>query len=355
MKKSHKVVFGMLVILLIGLGSLIYYYVDRYNYPLPLKRDFTFSYYNPIDGTKKITSGVPPPRYLTLIGKSLEKPIIVYSDLGRNVVSITKNGKLNWLKLSKSHRGIAYSNGSLYYPHRNKIIVLDSLTGEKINELGGFNHTINSLNIVDDFLILTFSTAATQSVVLYKLENNGKTIKLAYENPHKASYSRYADLKDNILFIADTFGHRVYGVNIDNDKIIFEKKVYFPNDVKVTPEGTLLIAEEHANRITQYDYKNNDYKVVFSCPDSIYSDPSLKIEEIIRLSKQKIKNDKSICAEETAGLQTLYSPNGVTYFDKDSFWVADTDNHRVVFIQGGRIISAVYGFNNPVKIAISNQ
>ena len=120
MKKSYKIVFGILVILLIGLGRLTYYYVDRYNYPLPLKRDFTFSYFNPIDGTKKITPGVPPPRYLTLTGKHLKKPIFVFSDIGRNVVSISKNGALNWLKLSRSGGGVAYSKGSLYYPHKKK-------------------------------------------------------------------------------------------------------------------------------------------------------------------------------------------------------------------------------------------
>jgi hypothetical protein len=164
--------------------------------------------------------------------------------------------------------------------------------------------------------------------------------------PRGAYYAR------GCLFVADTFGHRVYAVDTKSGEVIRNLPVYFPNTIEPAGNGVRICAE-HENRVYVWQYEMpspNNLTMEMSAPVSPYKDIQKGVEEIVRLEGGTAdKNGLSKCAiEHVPGGFTLYSPNSATMTSK-GLLVADTDNHRVILVRDNKIVTEVTGFNNPVN------
>lgn len=347
------------VLMVAGLGISVYipqYYERKFNFPFNI-RDFKFAHYLPGVGTIDMTDGLPPIRRVHLVGKPLEVPIFVASDFGHNVVAVNQAGEVDWMELESYYPfSAAYSKNRLYIPGKKEILVLDPLTGRTLQTFKGLKEIVLGIQVRKNHMVVTYNKTGEGSVEIFRLETaeDGKEeLELVFQNPQPAVYPRFADFVNGVLYVADTFGHRVYGVQIKSGEILFEKKeIYFPNDIKVLSPENIIIAEEHANRITRWNPVTGEYVVLFSCPDPDYSNASLILKDLMRWEKSKIKNGIGLCSERNSGINTLYSPNGVVPVDENGFFVADTDNHRVIFIREGKVESILTGFNNPVKVEL---
>jgi len=54
---------------------------------------------------------------------------------------------------------------------------------------------------------------------------------------------------------------------------------------------------------------------------------------------------------EFSGINSLYSPNSAIRLASGGYYIADTDNHRVIYLDDmGIVVSVLSGFNNPTQV-----
>ena len=318
-----------------------------------------FSYYVP--GYKTIFAenrGIPL-KLPKMIG-SEKGDIIVLSDIGSNVIRVDPNGQIKWIfnahpvRISSIFR---YGKKEVGFAYNNRIFFLNIETGEKSRELklsGPKILKVRPLEKSTDEFLITRMVDGNESVMVWS-EGNYRPIK----NTPRFSFPRSVAKKGELIVVADTLGHRVVGWNLSTHKIEFEIPTYFPNDVEFVGESSILIAEEHSNRVFIYDFRSNDRILLIAC--KLFQDFTVSIDSLISLEKKGVflaspgnpKNSKSVCAVEFSGRSTLYSPNGATRNCDGSYLVSDTDNGRVVHLsRDGKIIRELLNLNNPQSAII---
>lgn len=314
------------------------------------------SYYAPtVPGTVGITEGpVGTPIYT-----GEQHNIVVACDLGRYLYAFM-NGNLVWQKsLSTSWpRALDVFEGMLLYADGQNLVVCNPATGfiHKTYNLGA---VINSVKVTryngETFVAVCFDTSGVGSVKLYKWADMALT--WYFTNPHAAGNPRGAYLFAGWLFVADTFGHRVYAVDVASGGMRNSTEVYYPNGIEPITSDKVLVCAEHENRVFEWDYYPTDSRTMFmSAPVAPYNDISKTKADIVSLESSTgitpgYEPPKSACAKEYAGDVTLYSPN-YARVTSSGLLVADTDNHRVVLYRDNSIVTEITGFNNPVNAAI---
>lgn len=317
------------------------------------------SYYSPAKdgngvpyGTTSLSYGFVPETQI-LVGKALPSPVLILNDVAFNYMLVDKNGKnilsKNALNLGKS---ASIDGDYIYIPADNEIRILDRKTLKQVDEIK-LDFIATFANVKSGILI-TSAGEESGHIKIFDIKNR-KDIKEIYIDPTASSYPRGADIMGDILTVADTYNHRVYGINIKTNKRIFEFPAYYPNSVHFIGNETILVSEEHVNRITEYNINSKKYKVVLGCPlvffaPNFYNDktaPPLEERLIPNVKNTILSLPKSLCSENYQGIKTLYSPNGARKAF-GGYLIADTDNHRVLFIKNGEIESIIYGLNNPV-------
>ncbi|WP_428086390.1 hypothetical protein [Candidatus Thioglobus sp.] len=324
-------------------------------------KEFKYSYYSPGKGTVNMEKGKDIRKPISLIGKDLPDNLLVITDMGRSVVVVGKEGKVLYEKLNiKVGRSFAIDFKKALIPVKNvaKMFRLDSFTfADEADEIE-FNHT-KSIGFISKHgdQIVAGDYVKDGTIRVFK-ENKNKELIEVFKDPIRSFYSRHAITNgSDILFVADTFGQRVYGVDMKSNKKIFEIPSYFPNQIDLIDQDTILITEEHMNRVVSYNFKLNIFKVVASCPiqfykNSVVTDLKTAEEKAPQFVAEKpIDYPKSLCASSEAGIKTLYSPNGARAYGKDKLLVADTDNHRIVIFEKGEVVTVIDGFNNPSDAA----
>jgi starvation-inducible outer membrane lipoprotein len=102
----------------------------------------------------------------------------------------------------------------------------------------------------------------------------------------------------------------------------------------------LLIVEEHLNVISEFR-KHPLERLGPRVGCSAYP-PDINLP-----------NDRSTAAcDRSASVTNLYSPNDAVTAD-GRVYIADTDNHRVIELLGGRLVAQLTGFNNPVNVRVA--
>lgn len=321
---------------------------------------FRRSYYLPGTGTLDTVSGFPSDP-ITLEGPPLPCPIVVVNNIGGYLIRIGVDGMVDWARRSERvGHGTGLLPGRLYYSSRNEVVAIDPYTGRELSRHSLEGGKIAFVNCSEGHLIVGFGEEGPNRIQIYAPPEASQPLKRLYSCPQSTHAARHAETRKGVLYVADTMNHRVAAFHMANGTLLWSREAYFPNDLRLLSSGRILIAEEHANRITEIDDQNRGYRVLFSCPDSLYRNPESTVQEIMREEPSKSKAAKSgktigVAAEEHSGPATLYSPNGVTPVSDDSYFVADTDNHRVVLVRQGKIASTLRGFNNPVKICLLKE
>lgn len=311
------------------------------------------SYYAPtIPLTVDISYGAPatPPVYT---GEA--RDIIVASDHGRTLYGF-KDGALAWTKSMPNSwpRGVDVFEGLLFYADGSDLVIANPATGfeHKRQAMGGI---INGVKITRYsgvvYVTLCFDTNAAQNVKVWTWANF--TLAPFFTNPHSAANPRCAYFYAGWLFIADTFGHRVYAVDKASGGMRNSTPVYYPNYIEPIAADQVLVCAEHENRVFVWDYHPTDSRtMVMSAPVAPFNDLTKTRGDIEAMQSGTAVTPgytppKSACAQEYAGALTLYSPNSATQ-TPHGLLVADTDNHRVILVRAGAIVASIAGFNNPV-------
>ncbi|MGH8380606.1 hypothetical protein [Pseudomonas sp.] len=301
-----------------------------------LSRHESQSYYEPGGATHQLVYGANQ-QPLTFSGSDFPADMIVASDIGTNIARYSASGQKAWMLVTypDTVRAINLVDGVLTVYAGKQKLTIDPADGRLLekaptNAYFLFNKTQNGVAMQG----LDQSGRSTVKI-------NGKPL------PIKTQWARDALIHNGLLYVSDTFGHRVLVFRLNNLELLYQKNFYYPNDLFIA-NGRVMVVEEHANRVIAVDSNT----VQFSCPLWAYMQTRKKIKDIEdQVVKYNSPNGVSRCAREFMGHNTLYSPNGGAYLKK-TFVIADTDNHRIVAVKNGSIISELNGINNPVRIIL---
>jgi hypothetical protein len=195
------------------------------------------------------------------------------------------------------------------------------------------------------------SDPADKGQVVLWSEDSG----IVWEYPGALQHPRWAEMAGDLVAIADTFGHRTI-VHDRRTGVDREWSDSFPNDLRWMPDGRLLVTEEHADRIYLLDPSDGSAELVLAAPGM--EDLSLDAPAMAALNGPARRVDpdseesRSRSSLEYSGLRTVYAPNGAVPLPEGGFLVADTDNNRVLFVDGaGEVLVSLSGFNNVEKVA----
>lgn len=329
----------------------------------------TIAYYDPtvpqtVNVTAAITAGAPSPHPI-MTGDLND--MVVSCDLSRRLYCYL-NGSVAWVRDYPSSwpRGLDVYNGLIFAANGTSIDILHAQIGTvplKNIPVPSAPAAINAIRISQwdgiTWVTICFDLDGVGSVRLYRL--NGATVcdyglTLMHTSGHVARHPRDAVVELGWVFVADTFGHRVYAWDIGSGGMRDSTDVYYPNSVHVMTPAIIRICAEHENRIFDWDYTTNPdtRTLVYSAPVAPFNDITKTNADIVAAEAgtfdpaSTFTPKKSLCATEAAGLNTLYSPNSAR-MKGDDMIVSDTDNGRVLVINSGVIVTEVVGFNNPVN------
>ncbi|WP_236234238.1 hypothetical protein [Pseudomonas tohonis] len=300
------------------------------------KRDATQSFYVPGDGTSNIVYAA---NHIPLVfwGEPFEADIIVASDIGTNISRYSKEGALVWRVVTypRTVRAIDIQGGYVVAFAQNDKLTIDIASGlvrkeESGQELYLFNKKIKGTQLVG------LNDAGVGTIYI-----NGKKL------PYQTQWARDAIINRGKLYVSDTFGHRVMIFNLKKLKLLGQKNFYYPNDLLVM-NGRVLVVEEHGNRVVDVE----SGRIEFACPLWVYMQRQKSIMEMEGLVlKYNGPNGEGRCAREFMGQNTLYSANGAVS-TANTLIVADTDNHRVIAVKDGAVVTELLNINNPVRVML---
>jgi hypothetical protein len=274
-----------------------------------------------------------PARPPQLVGGPLSNDLIVVSDLGGLVKRVSTSGKLLWQRSLNMPHGLEIHGDRLLIGEGKTLRVLNASSGADI-EAFELDQPILMVRQLGKDLFLLMNFKGVGAVRRYTL--TGGVPILIQSSPVETHYARGIYVNQSGVYVADTFRHRVIKLDLETLDLLDQADSYFPNSVQSFGDR-LLVAEEHLNVIAEFTsnpLQRNDLQL--GCLKKSGKDfPQ--------------KNMKWVFCDQLKKKEQLFSPNDAIFF-KDSIYVADTDNHRVVEFHRGRVVSELIGFNNPVNI-----
>ena len=313
-----------------------------------------YAYYEPISGNTinlNYTYTQNMKDKVNFYGEYLPYDIVVMVQFDSKVVFIKKNLEIAWTYPS-SGIFVKLIKDKIYCSNIKDVNLVDvlNLNGEKISELR-LNENVNNISYYENTLTISYSS---EDMPVEVYEYNSDKIELGdllYKTISTFKYPRDAKFDGKKIYVADTFGHRIIVEDILKKEILKDYPSIFPNELQINNDF-LYIVEEHNDRILSINLKNDNRKVLLAPPISMFWNT-----DFIQVPKNYLlcKVDdylKSISSDFCSGSYTLYSPNGFRFID-EGLIVADSDNHRIIYIDKKKNIKTIItGLNNPVKFDI---
>lgn len=291
--------------------------------------------------------------------------MVIACDYAKRIYGMV-GGRQAWFKdFELWPRGMSLCEGSLYVIDGPSIVALDPMTGIPVLKIDvpGYHARINAVHVARVFgdlrLTLCFDrggdTTMTpgESVHCFRLVDENLVdpylCTINSIHPRDACITQAGQ-----LLVADTFGGRALLIDPSSDKLIAVTDEYFPNSVQALQDGWVLVCSEHGNRVIIWNPWTGERRMIFSAPVYPFNDIRLGSQKIRELEvgtgdpNSDVSPARSLCAIQNVGFGTLYSPNSARQRD-GAILVADTDNHRVIVLLDGRIVTEVRGLNNPVN------
>lgn len=280
--------------------------------------------------------------------------IAVACDLGRTIHAF-RGGAVAWQRDFPGSwpRALDVFEGLMFYGDGMNIVVCNPQTGF-VHRTYAMPAIVNAIKVTNyggvTYLTVCYDINGANSVRVYRWQDFA--LSQVFSNSHVAKNPRGAYCYAGWVFIADTFGHRVYAVDMASGAMRNSTPVYYPNTIEPVASDKVRICAEHENRVFVWDYYPTDSREMEMCaPVLPYSDITATRDQIIAsesgTAAPGYTPPKSACAVEYAGDITLYSPNSAT-MTPHGLLIADTDNHRVILVRDGQIVMRATGFNNPV-------
>lgn len=173
------------------------------------------------------------------------------------------------------------------------------------------------------------------------------------------TYPRAAvdDKTRDVIWVADTFGHRVVAVD-PNDQIVHEFECSYPNDVQVLDDGRILVVAEHEDRVLIFDPDTTHAVDVLTSPFvGELSLPRADREASVWVAIDSQPNSRSKSSATHAGARTVYAPNGA-HIVEGVMATASTDDQCVLISDtNGYLIGRIgapgsAGFVSPTQVKI---
>lgn len=306
-----------------------------------------------------------------ILGEEAES-LVIASDLGRYVMVLNSNGSVrcrydaypNWGPM-----GLAIVGDEIWFGIRAKVIAISAKNCKVRHEytLPGRVGNITFVSMANEGFIIGYEVVnkghkrdlgdvfVTGNIILWNPKKG-----VFWENPYEVSSPRAAIQLGTFVLISDSFWHRVFAVDVRTSKMVWSLASYYPNDMVPMGEDGFLLVEEHLNRVVSVDAVGRRRSVLFSCNLPAFRDlgmsyPEIKKSEAMTVDALENPLSLSACALEQAGRYTLYSPSSVAVA-KNGYYVADTDNHRVIKLgNNGLIVREIRGLYNPVSVRILNE
>jgi hypothetical protein len=273
---------------------------------------------NPINYSDDLSYDVVKCSQPALSGQKLLRDIIVQEQMGNRVFRMSHSGVVIW-----EYQGKFENNSSSVFDLR---VYKDHVTFV-------IDGTYVTLSVANGDVISTSKIGDLSRCYHDGVQCLGdKVIVLESLQEVPSTNPRDAIIVNDIIYVADTFGHKVFAYKLSDQKYLWSVDSYYPNSIEFLDgaKRELVVAEEHANRVAAFDVRTGNRRLIYGCDRGPYFDATSTVEEIqaFEVLKEARKPDtRGICE----GSRNLYSPNHVT-FTGDGYLVSDTDNHRVLFL-----------------------
>ena len=315
-----------------------------------LPQNPTRSYFVPEFGTVNSTEGTPAPP--THTGSSLPQSFAVVSGLGRVIDAIGQNGNVLWrYQKENTWASLAVCNDTLVFCDNDIIYWIDNNSGHLLHT-ERYPAKLLFVNPTPQGLLVGEWTTDTEQHIAMFWPKTG----LLWKLPQAFNWPRWSAIHNNLIVVANTYDSSIIGIDLENGDELFSEDVFFANDVRFLNPQSLLIVEEHADRVWTYDIASKSRNWVVGAANGL-ENVNLDLDQLTELSHtMRIDPSDEMSYSKSwrgyAGIQTLYAPNGAIALPNGGLYVADTDNHRVVYVDvHGKIVSEITGFNNPNKVS----
>lgn len=329
---------------------------DKFLYesdPTYLRTSFLLSYFSPGHGTKNLNYKKPPYNP-SMSGEILDDTLIILNNVGRYVVNMSSNGNVNWIKTEAETPQSLFNETEdvVGYISYKEIVKVNKYTGVELSRVNPFDTGMKFIKKIEgDKYLIALDTNHSGNILI-----TNSVFDIEYSVPISTRYVRGIDIRGDLIAIADTFNHRVVVFNKLSNSIVAETNEYYPNAVRFIDNDNLYILGEHSNRLITHTISTGARKTIMSSPS--FKNPyltSLDIGNMEANGDLDANDDEfpySKASVKHSGIYTLYSPNGLTILEDNTFIIADTDNHRVIHIteDGGEIIRIINGLNNPSSV-----
>lgn len=319
-----------------------------------------WSYFSPTVGTVHISTDVGDP-----VSTGEARNMVVTCADPKTVWGIVA-GAAAWSVTEAEYvRGGMVFNGEFYYTCGNKVRVRDPATGAFIRDYSFPDATfINAVWVGDSMgfpaLGVIYSGTGPDLVKLYDI-TSGQA--LVHTSPAMVSEARALYVAAGRIYVASTFDHLVKVIVISTGLIESQTAVYYPNDVRPLPDGRVLVTAEHENRIFKWDPATDAREMVLSAPVAPFNDITKTKAEIEAATpttgateptySPEYSPPKQIAAQEYhPGAISIYAPNAAFIDGAADLLVAPTDDHHVIIVRGGVVVTEVTGLNSPVGVAV---
>ncbi len=280
-----------------------------------------------------------PPRYA---GQRLPHPFFVLSDFGQVVQKFDRGGRMLWQRKLDTPRGMALHNGEVLVADAKDVVVLDAGSGVEKARYHQARY-ISAIDAFDDKVLLAYDEDGPGTVMLYR--RTGQLLRPMTRYPQTFKHARGVALRDGVLYVADTFGHRIVKVDARSHATLDAVTSYYPNSIELTATS-LIVAEEHLNLVTELD-KNNfgRRRVIAGCLA-----PHGQSAQFYQQHRATELAMLPACQGDAR--QRLFSQNDAVLAGQFLF-IADTDNHRVLVLKSGKHWGEMTGFNDPVNVRVA--
>ena len=241
------------------------------------------------------------------------------------------------------------------------IIIFTNVDNSKslvISDING--NIISNVDVNDDIYMIYFdgdylAIGSKDFVKLYDVtvDQLKQGIDLTSATPIKtidSYYSRGMDINGDTIVVASTFSHEVKTTSFSGMGIESTFDFFYPNDVDFINNDTVLVTEEHMNRIVSLDINAGDWKTKISAPHDIFWYENYHNVTAEDRAQSEEEESRSKASDIYSGYDTLYAPNGLDVYVNDgkrNFIVSDTDNNRINFYdENYQIRGTIVGINN---------
>jgi hypothetical protein len=280
----------------------------------------------------------------------LSSDIYVASDFGGSVERIDNSGRVKWRRLFNAPRGISDYHNNLLVCDINRIYVISKDYGE-VQWFFDLPFNVSKAKYFDGKI---WALSHEEQSSLYEIEYSENRVSIYEKISGVGKYPRDFDIDENYVYVANTLSHKIHEYKRKDNKLTTTTDSFYPNSVRILGDRHVLVAEEHLNSIALFDFINRTRVVRHACSSVELTKGDIKtMREIANRPINNGTHSPCRLTKDEFHRSDVFSPNDALYL-RNNLYIADTDNHRVVVVNGNTgAHTSIYPFNSPVSIYVA--